>query len=173
MTKIPVDRPIQAPPAAQRVNHAKNKRKNQMITLTGIQSLQAPEDRALAYIEVNVNNEKYEWQVYIPTGTENLQAYLDQIEPTVIADITAKEIEWQALEPETRTITDPFGNTQTVAIDRTEIVKPTIPDYYALRRNEYPTIGDQLDAMWKGTDSAEYAAIMQKIQAVKDRYPKN
>lgn len=48
-------------------------------------------------------------------------------------------------------------------------ISPTT-DYQALRRNEYPSIGDQLDALWKGGEAlAEMAA---RIQAVKDKYPK-
>jgi hypothetical protein len=43
-------------------------------------------------------------------------------------------------------------------------------EYQRLRRPEYPPIGDQLDALWKGGDAA--AAMLAQIQAVKDRYPK-
>jgi len=43
-------------------------------------------------------------------------------------------------------------------------------DYMALRRNEYPPIGDQLDALWKGGDAA--AEMLAKVQAVKAKYPK-
>ena len=44
-------------------------------------------------------------------------------------------------------------------------------DDYAQRRKEaYPPIGDQLDALWKGGDAAE--SMRQKILAVKDQYPK-
>lgn len=43
-------------------------------------------------------------------------------------------------------------------------------DYAALRRNEYPPISDQLDALWKGGDAA--AEMLAKVQAVKAKYPK-
>ena len=43
-------------------------------------------------------------------------------------------------------------------------------DYAKRRKEEYPDIGDQLDALWKGGDAAE--AMRQKIIAVKDQYPK-
>ena len=43
-------------------------------------------------------------------------------------------------------------------------------DYAQRRKEEYPDIGDQLDALWKGGDAAE--AMLQKIIAVKDQYPK-
>ena len=45
------------------------------------------------------------------------------------------------------------------------------PDAYkAKRRAEYPPIGDQLDALWKGGDAA--AEMLVKVQAVKTKYPK-
>jgi hypothetical protein len=42
--------------------------------------------------------------------------------------------------------------------------------YRFLRSPEYPSMGDQLDALWKGGAAAEEMAA--KIQAVKDKYPK-
>jgi hypothetical protein len=42
--------------------------------------------------------------------------------------------------------------------------------YKAKRAAEYPTIGDQLDALWKGGDAA--AEMLAKVQAVKAKYPK-
>jgi len=42
--------------------------------------------------------------------------------------------------------------------------------YVAKRASEYPTIGDQLDALWKGGDAA--AEMLAKVQAVKNKYPK-
>jgi len=42
--------------------------------------------------------------------------------------------------------------------------------YRALRAAEYPLIGDQLDALWKGGDAA--AAMLAQVQAVKEKYPK-
>lgn len=45
-----------------------------------------------------------------------------------------------------------------------------VSDYKSLRRNEYPSIGDQLDALFHaGVFPPEMA---EKIQAVKDKYPK-
>lgn len=43
-------------------------------------------------------------------------------------------------------------------------------DYAQQRKEQYPQIADQLDAIWKGGDAAE--AMRQKILAVKDQYPK-
>ena len=42
--------------------------------------------------------------------------------------------------------------------------------YMAKRSAEYPSIGDQLDALWKGGDAA--AEMLAKVQAVKVKYPK-
>jgi hypothetical protein len=45
------------------------------------------------------------------------------------------------------------------------------PDAYKFARaREYPSIGDQLDALWKGGDAA--AEMLAKVQAVKAKYPK-
>lgn len=42
--------------------------------------------------------------------------------------------------------------------------------YRAKRAGEYPSMGDQLDALWKGGASA--SEMLSKIAAVKDKYPK-
>ena len=42
--------------------------------------------------------------------------------------------------------------------------------YQRDRRKEYPPIGDQLDALWKGGDAA--AEMLAKVQAIKTKYPK-
>jgi len=42
--------------------------------------------------------------------------------------------------------------------------------YIAKRQLEYPTIGDQLDALWKGGDAA--TEMLARVQAVKNKYPK-
>jgi hypothetical protein len=44
------------------------------------------------------------------------------------------------------------------------------PAYVSQRQMEYPSIADQLDAMWKG--GTEAAVMRAKIQAVKAKYPK-
>ena len=43
-------------------------------------------------------------------------------------------------------------------------------EYQRKRAAEYPSIGDQLDALWKGGDAA--AEMLAKVQAVKTKYPK-
>lgn len=42
--------------------------------------------------------------------------------------------------------------------------------YKAKRQSEYPTIGDQLDALWKGGDAQ--TEMLAKVMAVKAKYPK-
>jgi len=43
-------------------------------------------------------------------------------------------------------------------------------EYKTKRAAEYPPIGDQLDALWKGGQDA--ADMLAKVQAVKEKYPK-
>jgi hypothetical protein len=42
--------------------------------------------------------------------------------------------------------------------------------YKAQRAAAYPSIGDQLDALWKGGEAA--AEMLARVQAVKTEYPK-
>jgi hypothetical protein len=48
--------------------------------------------------------------------------------------------------------------------------QPLALTYADKRVAEYPPIGDQLDALWKGGDAA--AEMLAKVQAVKTKYPK-
>jgi hypothetical protein len=143
------------------------------VALTGLASNIEGENRALAYLEVNHNNTVYNWQIFIPNDIENLQSYLDSSKLSILADIDSKEAAWVALEPKTRTINDPItGESVESPISKEEVVKPSVPDYYALRRSEYPSLGDQLDAVWKGSDSQAFSDMQAKIAAVKAKYPK-
>jgi len=47
---------------------------------------------------------------------------------------------------------------------------PPAPTYQELRAAAYPSIGNQLDAMWKGGEAE--AAMLETILAVKTEYPK-
>lgn len=142
-----------------------------MIALEGIGPGGGPEEnRALAYLKVTHNGLDYDWQAFIPSGMTipDFQAW---IEPRVYAEIDAKEREWALLNPKTREVVDPMsGQTTIEEIQKSEIVRPEIPDYFAKRRAAYPPVGDQLDAYWKGGQAATDMAA--KIQAVKDQYPK-
>lgn len=140
------------------------------VSLEGLQSGMAGEDRAIAILKVNHNGQTYDWQIYVPVGV-NLSDFINGSTARLGAEIDAKEAAWTALTPKTREIEDPItGKKQTVDIDKSEIVHPEIPDYYAKRRAEYPSVGDQLGAQWKGGQEA--ADMQAKIQAVKDKYPK-
>lgn len=48
-------------------------------------------------------------------------------------------------------------------------VRPT-QDYAALRRAAYPSIEDQLDALWKG--GAEAEAMRARVEGVKNKFVK-
>lgn len=140
------------------------------ISLEGLMTVGGDETRALAMVRVVHNEQTYDWQTFIPSGVD-LATYIEESEARIKAEIDAKEAQWEALDPKTKEIVDGImGEVITVDIEKSEIVKPEIPDYYAKRRVEYPSIGDQLDAFWKGGDAA--TEMLAKIQAVKDKYPK-
>jgi hypothetical protein len=65
-----------------------------------------------------------------------------------------EEAEWDAREAE--------HAAQQAALAKTQ--------YQRQRAAEYPPIGDQLDALWKGGEVA--AAMLAQVQAVKAKYPK-
>lgn len=140
------------------------------VSLEGLASNIDGEERGLAYLKVQHNGQSYDWQIFVPPG-EDLSAFLAAKEAAIKADIDAKEAAWAALTPKTREIPDPMtGETMIVDIDKSEIVRPDVPDYYAKRRAEYPSLAEQLGAMWKGGDAA--AEMAKKIEAVKAKYPK-
>ena len=80
-----------------------------------------------------------------------------------------------ALYPNVRCIDDTAGamdaDGNSVAIDMDAVNAWVDPDAYKFSRvQEYPAIGDQLDALFHaGVFPADMAA---QIQAVKDKYPK-
>ena len=51
-------------------------------------------------------------------------------------------------------------------------IKPAeiVDDYQRRRRKEYPSIEEQLDAIWKG--GADMEAMRQRINGVKKKHPK-
>lgn len=142
------------------------------ISLEGLLTPGGDEDRAIAHIKVNYRDNVYDWQIYIPAGVD-LGTYIEESKARIEADIDAKEAQWEALDPKTREIPDIFGTgTTTVPINKEEIVRPSVPDYYALRRGEYPALREQMDAIWKGNSSSEYKNVFEKIDHVKQKYPK-
>ncbi len=86
------------------------------------------------------------------------------------------------LEPEAQFVIR--GNTESFSIEwhSTDIPQPSMEQiaeslvfiqglrYQQQRAEEYPAIGDQLDALWKGGEAA--AEMLAKVQAVKAKYPK-
>ncbi len=62
-------------------------------------------------------------------------------------------------------------NDSPVVYDRAAVEAWLDPNAYKAKRvAEYPPIGDQLDALWKGGDAA--AEMLARVQAVKAKYPK-
>lgn len=142
------------------------------IGLKGLYTPPPPEERDIAYLEVVHNGQTYDWMAFIPRG-QDIDQSLTNIEQKVYDEIDRKEAEWEALTPKTKIVGNPIlGKSQEVPIQKEEIVKPDNPDYYALRRAEYPSLGDQLDAFWKGPESPEYVTMLSKIAEVKAKYPK-
>ena len=138
-----------------------------MISLEGLQSGVTGEDRAIAILKVEHNGQAYDWMTFVPPDTD-LATYIAASEARIKAEIDAKEALWAA-SPKMREV-DGINGIETVAIDKSEIVRADNPDYYASRRAEYPALADQLDAMWKGADAM--TAMAAKIAAVKAKYPK-
>ena len=116
------------------------------VALTGLGVGGPNEDRAVASLQVEHNEQTYNWAIYIPKDLEtDLGTYIQSKEASIYAEIDRKE---EASQP----------------------VVPDMPDYYANRRAEYPALAEQLDALWKGGDAA--TAMTNKIQAIKAKYPK-
>jgi hypothetical protein len=145
------------------------------IEITSIKSFEnnlTLENRLLVNLLVIFRDVEYNWSIYCPEN-EDIGTFVSNNEQNVYDEIAFKEIVWRDLDPKTREIDDPItGDPITVDIDKSEIVRPDVPDYYALRRAAYPSIGDQLDALWRGSESQEYADMLAKINAVKTLYPK-
>lgn len=142
--------------------------------MTGLYTPGGSEDRNIAYLNIDYSGNLYDWAIYVPldTGME-LSEYFEYSKTLIQSDIDAKEAQWAALDPKTEAVVDPIGGESILReIDKSEIVRPDIPDYYAKRRAEYPPLSEQLGAIGKGVDSEEYKAILKKINEVKTKYPK-
>lgn len=116
------------------------------MEFVGLRTPGAPEDRDQILLKVTHEGITYDWCIYQQPGTDFTTSMAD-------AEIMIESQIQQMLAA---------GG----------IVQPPVPDYYALRRAEYPSLGDQLDAFWKGPESAAYVQMMQQIEAVKQKYPK-
>ena len=72
---------------------------------------------------------------------------------------------------------DLIGDKTPISADQAEAIRQQkiqeqfgVPTYGQKRHAEYPPIGDQLDAIWKGGVDAE--AMRAQVMAVKAKYPK-
>lgn len=79
------------------------------------------------------------------------------------------------LYPNIFTVSDEHGafdaEGNKVEIDMNAVNAWVDPNAYKYQRAiQYPPIGDQLDALWKGGEDAE--EMLAKVQAVKAKYPK-
>ena len=146
---------------------------NQLV-IKGIAPSNLQDDRTILILDVTFNDEIFDWQIRVPPSyTGSFSDYVDDISDQIFADIENKMTMWQNLSPKTQEIViDNFGEEQiiTVPIQQQDIVKPTYPDYYVLRANEYPSIPEQLDAVWKG--GIPQQNMQQRIDDIKAKYPK-
>ncbi len=69
--------------------------------------------------------------------------------------------------PQCTPITD--AEAETIRAQQAQAAQAALT-YAEKRVAEYPSIGDQLDALWKGGDAA--AEMLAAVQAVKAKYPK-
>ena len=141
------------------------------IILTAISPSEMGDDRTKLILSVEHESEQLEWVLRVPPSfTGTFQEYIDQNAAAVHADIASKLQQWEDLDPKTKIVEDFMGEATTVPIAREEIVCPTYPDYYVLRARDYPSLSEQLDAIWKGGVAA--TAMAENIAAIKDQYPK-
>lgn len=142
------------------------------IRLTGIGQSDASDDRTPLFLSVNYNNNIFPWSIRMPRDfVGSFQDFIDSKKSSILSDVAAKMQTWSDLNPKTREVLDhDTGETLTIPIEMLDVVKPTYPDYYVLRAREYPAMREQLDAFWKGGDSAD--AMRDKITAIKTKYPK-
>lgn len=76
---------------------------------------------------------------------------------------------WNLRDGALEQVNDDSPRVEVPTLDELNAVMQTVA-YRDQRAPEYPPIGDQLDALWKGGDAA--AAMLAQIQAVKAKYPK-
>jgi len=142
------------------------------IILRGIAPGSQNDDRTVLIVDIHYNDEIFPWELRMPpTYTMNWDDYIDSNSDKLFLELETKLTEWENLDPKFTEIEDPMGMTSSVEITREDWVKPTYPDYYALRFREYPSLSEQLDSFWKGDDAIE--SMRDKIAEIKEKYPKN
>lgn len=67
-------------------------------------------------------------------------------------------------------VASPLSVSEPLILPSEVIAEYEATKYKQARANEYPPIGDQLDALWKGGQAAQ--DMLAKIQAIKQQYPK-
>jgi hypothetical protein len=87
-----------------------------------------------------------------------------QIEPNAEFSLVMSNVEWKS-----NNITPPSKEEYDQEYQRLkDLLDASL--YQEKRRLEYPSIGDQLDALWKGGEAA--AEMLARVQAIKNKYPK-
>jgi hypothetical protein len=143
------------------------------IIITGIKNPELPERRLILYMDITYNDMLFKWEAFCPENIDFNEYLTNEQKQKIFNEIQAKITIWENLDPKHNIFIDPFSQEEKIIpITIEDVVKPDIPDYYTQRRLAYPPLGDQLDAVWKGIDSPEYALIQQKINEVKQKYPK-
>lgn len=134
------------------------------------------DERALAILDVYYSGSLYQWERFIPHN-KSLDEFVTESSSSIYTEIQQKLDDWETLDPKTKLVKDYNEETNNfdlieIPINFEEIVKAEIPDYYHKRKLEYPSIGDQLDALWKGLDSEEFSQMKQLIEQIKQNNPK-
>ena len=93
-----------------------------------------------------------------------IEVALSNLRPDAQFIIRGNDVEWL-----TDGVTTPTEAEITAEVSRLQ-AEYDAQAYARSRASEYPPIGDQLDALWKGGDAA--AEMLAKVQAVKSKYPK-
>ena len=140
-----------------------------MIEFEGLVSGNATDERIKVLLTVTVDGEAFDWFVMVPPSAEWRQ-YLQDNEQAIIDSVEAKATEWEDTDP-TVIITDPTTGEQTeIAISKQDFVKPDYPDYWVKRKQAYPSLAEQLGAIWKGGDDQQEMSDL--IASIKEQYPK-
>ena len=79
--------------------------------------------------------------------------------------VRGEEVEW--INPSVAPVTEAQIATELARLQADYEAK----EYQRSRAGEYPAIGDQLDAVWKGGAAAE--EMLALVQSVKNKYPKS
>lgn len=128
------------------------------IEFTGITNL-PDDDRALLFVKVQYRSNIYNWRVYASTETPSWGEFLNSAntQSFIMNEIDDVEARWSVLDPQP---------------PHDDYVVPETEDYWIKRKKAYPSITDQIGAIYRGANSADYITMQQTIAAVKAKYPK-